>query len=80
MIFSDELYRIFELDQHATLNLEQIRMRVHPDDTPLLSKLIDQARESGGNLEYEMRLRMPDGRIKHTRTFGNVIHHPPASG
>jgi C4-dicarboxylate-specific signal transduction histidine kinase len=78
MIFSEELYRIFELDQHATLNLEQIRLRVHPDDTPLLSKLIDQARESGGNLEYEMRLRMPDGRIKHTRTFGNVIHHSDA--
>ena len=78
MIFSEELYRIFELDQHAPLNLEQIRARVHPDDTPLLSKVIDQARESGGNLEYEMRLRMPDGRIKHTRTFGNVVHHSDA--
>ncbi len=76
MIFSEELYRIFELDQHATLNLEQIRVRVHPDDTPLLSKFIDQARASAGDLEYEMRLRMPDGRIKHTRTFGDVIHHP----
>ena len=76
IIFSDELRRIFELDENAGVALAQIGERVHPDDIPLLAKLIDQARGSGGDLEYEMRLRMPDGTIKYLRTFGTVSDHP----
>ena len=61
--FSDELYRIFELGADSAVTLEQIGARVHPDDGPLLSQLIAQARESAGTLAYELRLLMPDGRI-----------------
>jgi PAS domain S-box-containing protein len=76
--FSDELYRIFELGAGSAISLEQIGARVHPDDRPLLSQLIAQARGSAGTLAYELRLLMPDGRIKYTRTHGNVVHHPNA--
>ena len=75
IIFSEELYRIFELDENPALTFAQIGMRAHPDDVPLLSRFIDRAQGRGDDLEYEMRLRMPDGRIKYIRTFGNVIHH-----
>jgi PAS domain S-box-containing protein len=76
--FSDELYRIFELGAGSAISLEQIGDRVHPDDRPLLSQFIAQARGSAGTLAYELRLLMPDGRIKYTRTHGNVVHHPNA--
>ena len=76
--FSDELYRIFELGAGSAISLEQIGARVHPDDRPLLSQFIAQARGSAGTLAYELRLLMPDGRIKYTRTHGNVVHHPNA--
>jgi PAS domain S-box-containing protein len=76
--FSDELHRIFELDQHAAVTLEHIRRRVHPDDSLLFSQWIDDVRGGGDNLKYEMRLQMPDGRIKHLRTFGNVTRNPDA--
>jgi PAS domain S-box-containing protein len=78
IVFSDELHRIFELDQNTVVNLAQLGERVHPDDAPQMSTFIDQARGSGADLEHEMRLRMPDGRIKYIRTFGNVIHHADA--
>lgn len=76
IVFSEELYRIFELEEQSTVTLEQIGTRMHPDDAPLMARLIEQARQIGGNLTYDMRLRMPDGRIKHTRMFGNVIVLP----
>ncbi|HEY4734338.1 MAG TPA: PAS domain-containing protein [Gemmatimonadaceae bacterium] len=76
--FSDELYRIFELGAGSAISLEQIGARVHPDDRPMLSQFIAQARGSAGTLAYELRLLMPDGRIKYTRTHGNVVHHPNA--
>ena len=68
IIFSEELYRMFELDADVGLTLAQISTRVHPDDVPVLSKLTEQVRGSGSNLEYEMRLRMADGRIKYLQT------------
>jgi PAS domain S-box-containing protein len=76
VFFSEELCRIFEFDKTEKIALDQIGARVHPDDMLLLTKLIDEIRGSGGSLEYEMRLRMPDGRVKYIRTFGSVIHHP----
>ncbi len=76
--FSEELYRIFEFDAHREITLEHMRARVHPDDGPVLDQLIARARGSAGTLECEFRLQMPDGRIKHTRTLGNVVHHPNA--
>jgi PAS domain S-box-containing protein len=75
---SDELYRILELGAGSAVTLEQIGARVHPDDLPLLSQMIAQARDSAGTLAYELRLLMPDGRIKYTRTHGNVVHQPNA--
>jgi PAS domain S-box-containing protein len=76
--FSEQLYRIFELDAGRAVTLDQIAARVHPDDGHLLAELIARARESAGTLEYEFRLLMPDGRVKYTRTHGNVVHHPNA--
>ena len=76
--FSDELYRIFEFGREGPVTLEQIAARVHPDDGQRLADLIARARGDAGTLEYEFRLLMPDGRIKYTRTHGNVVHHPNA--
>ncbi len=77
--FSDELYRVFELETSSTITLDQIGARVHPDDAHVLAQFMGRARESTGTLEYEFRLLMPDGRIKYTRTHANVIRHPSAA-
>jgi PAS domain S-box-containing protein len=74
--FSEELYRIFELDRTAPVTFERVFSRIHPEDMPALSermKLIRTGRSPG---EQEVRLRMLDGRIKYLRSVGQIMHHP----
>ncbi len=63
--WSEQLYRIFEFDQSIPVTLELIGTRVHPEDLPLLSDMIQRARGAGDNFEYEHRLLMPDRSIKY---------------
>jgi signal transduction histidine kinase len=63
--WSDEVYRIFEIDQEVPVTLELIATRVHPEDIPLLNDMIDRARRDGSDLEYEHRLQMPDRSVKY---------------
>ena len=74
--FSDELYRIHEFERGIPLSLELIASRIHPDDLQLLSDAVKQAKAVGGELHYEIRLRMPDGSVKYVHTIGRDILHP----
>ena len=64
IMWSEELYRIFELDLAVPITLELICTRVHPEDVPLLHETIDRAR-GGGDFECEHRLRMSDHSVKY---------------
>lgn len=66
--FSEELYRIFELDPEVPITVERVASRVHPDDIPLLTTKLAQAQAGIVDHDYEIRLRMPDGRVKYLRT------------
>ena len=63
--WSEQTYRIFELDQSVPVTFELIGSRVHPEDAPLWHEVIDRARGDGSDLEYEHRLQMPDQSIKY---------------
>src|SRR6266404_7162112 len=52
IVWSEQLYRIFEFDQGVPVTLELIGTRVHPEDIPLLRDMIDRARGAGGDFEY----------------------------
>jgi len=65
IIWSDQLYRIFEFDKAVPVTLEQIGTRVHPDDIPLMHDMIARAERSADDFEYEHRLLMPDHTIKY---------------
>jgi signal transduction histidine kinase len=49
---------------------------VHPEDVDLLVQKMAEIRSGQDNEEYEIRLRMPDQRIKHVRVFGRLIRRP----
>jgi PAS domain S-box-containing protein len=68
---SEQLYRIFELDQGAPVTRELIGTRVHPEDITLLNEMINRARSDGSDFEHECRLQMPDHSIKYL----HVIAH-----
>jgi PAS domain S-box-containing protein len=66
--FSEQLYRIFEFEIDSPVTLERIGSRIHPEDIPLLTEKMDLARTDVNDHDYGLRLRMPNGSIKHLRT------------
>ena len=65
--WSEELYRIYELEIGVPVTLELIRTRVHPDDISLIEKMkmVHQASNGGNDFEWQYRLAMPDHSIKY---------------
>ena len=63
--WSEQLYRIYELELGAPVTLELIRTRVHPEDLTLYEKMVEQARNGGDDFEWQYRLMMPDHSIKY---------------
>jgi PAS domain S-box-containing protein len=53
--FSEQLYSIFEFDHETPVTFERIGSRVHPEDLPLLSENIEQARAGSSDFNYEIR-------------------------
>jgi PAS domain S-box-containing protein len=70
--FSEELNRMFEFEPNTDPTFDQLGARVHPDDLPLLAHNQALVRAGLDNPEYEIRLRMPDGRVKWMRVFARV--------
>lgn len=64
--WSEQLYRIYELEIGVPVTLELIRTRVHPEDVSLIEKMkmVDQARDGRNDFEWQYRLLMPDHSIK----------------
>jgi PAS domain S-box-containing protein len=67
--WSRETFRIYECDPDAKVTLELVMPRVHPDDRAALRAVIARAAREATNLDYEHRLVMPDGSIKHVHVI-----------
>jgi PAS domain S-box-containing protein len=70
--WSEQLYRIYELETGAPVTLELIRTRVHPEDLTLYEKMVGQARNGGDDFEWQYRLLMPDGTIKYLHAVAHA--------
>ena len=65
LTWSEQLYRIYDLEVGTPLTLELIRSRVHPEDRGLHDKIVEQARNGANDFEWHYRLIMPDQSIKY---------------
>src|SRR5262249_41193604 len=63
--WSDQVYRIFEIDRNVPVTLDLIATRLHPDDIQAFQQVVEGARTDATDFEYEVRLLMPGGAIKH---------------
>ena len=63
--WSDETFRIFELDPKTEITIELIVQRIHPDDRQAVQQVIERASRDRTELALEHRLLMPDGSIKY---------------
>jgi PAS domain S-box-containing protein len=75
--WSEQVYRMFEYDAATPATLELIRDRVHPEDLPQLDDMVESARRGVPDFEYEHRLLLPDGSIKHLHL---MAHGTPDQG
>lgn len=66
--WTDETYRLFEIEPGTPVTPEVSDLRIHPDDLPAVYEKVNQAREDGEDFFVEYRLRMPDGTIKYMHT------------
>jgi PAS domain S-box-containing protein len=70
--WSNELYRIYELEIGMPMTLEAIRTRVHPQDLSLYEKMLEKARNGGNDFEWQFRLLMPDQSIKYLHSVAHA--------
>jgi PAS domain S-box-containing protein len=74
--WSDETYKIFEYDRAVKPTLEMSFQRIHPDDRDFLKQIIDRVSEANENLDFEQRLLMPDGSVKHLHVIARLQNSP----
>jgi signal transduction histidine kinase len=70
-VWSEETFRIFELDRAITPTVEAVIQRTHPEDRERVQQFIDRASRDGGDWDLEHRLLMPDGSVKSLHV---VVH------
>jgi signal transduction histidine kinase len=72
ILWSQQLYRIFEFNPAVPVTLELIGSRVHPEDLAMLGDMLERARNEAADFEYEHRLLMPDGSVKYVHLVGHA--------
>jgi len=77
IFWSDQTYRIFCYDRAIKPTVDVILKRVHPDDVTLVKQMIDRASQGRQDIDFEHRLIMPDGSLKHVRVLAHAT--PDAS-
>jgi signal transduction histidine kinase len=77
--WSDETYQIFEYDRAVRPTLESVLQRTHPDDRAFVQETIDRAAQGRTNFDFEHRLLMPDGVVKHLHVIGHFLQNSSGS-
>jgi PAS domain S-box-containing protein len=73
LLWSEETFRIFQYDRKVKPTVELALERVHPEDAARVKQTIERASESGEDFDFELRLLMPDGSVKHVHVVAHAI-------
>src|SRR5438309_4036978 len=73
ILWSDETFRIFQFDRATNPTVERILQRIRPADAGLVQQITERASRDGKDCEYECRLAMADGSIKHIHVVAHVV-------
>ena len=72
LYWSEETFRIFDRDPAQQPTVDFVLQRTHPQDRAFVQQTIDRARQQRIALDFEHRLLMSDGQIKHV----HIVGHP----
>ena len=73
IFWSDEAARIYGYLPGTEPTPELILQRSHPDDVGLLANVLGRAAQGGHEFDWEHRLLMPDGSIKHLHDLAHSV-------
>jgi PAS domain S-box-containing protein len=65
IMWSEQLYRIFEIDRDVRVTFEVIGTRVHPEDLSAFKEQVERSRREGSDVQLEIRLQLPDRTVKY---------------
>lgn len=71
--WSDETFRIFQVDPASTPTIQTVLDRTHPDDRADVGSTIASAAAEKCDFSHEYRLAMPDGSVRHVRVLAHRI-------
>ncbi|MEF3128712.1 PAS domain S-box protein [Rhizobium leguminosarum] len=71
IVWSEQLYRIFEIEPGSVISLEQIAARIHPEDLPHLVDMVQQMEHGRRDFEYQLRILVADERVKHVHLIAH---------
>src|SRR5713101_3351966 len=71
--WSDETFRIFEFEPATQPTLERIFERMHPEDRQFVRQAIDSAAQERKDFDFEHRLLIPDGSVKHVHVLARAL-------
>jgi PAS domain S-box-containing protein len=70
--WSKQLYRIFEFEPSAPINLGRIGDRIHPYDLGACKAQIERSRQEGSDVQLEFRLQLPDRSVRHIHVVAHA--------
>jgi PAS domain S-box-containing protein len=77
VIWSDETYRIMDMAKSTKPNVEMALNGVHPEDVAFARDMVERSAREGANMDFEPRLLMPDGSVKHVHVVLQNIGREP---
>jgi signal transduction histidine kinase/CheY-like chemotaxis protein len=71
--WTPETFRIFAVEPGTKPTLEMVLERTHPEDRAFVRRVLDLAVEQKKEFDFEHRLLMPDGAVKHIRVVAHLV-------
>ncbi|MCI0624159.1 MAG: PAS domain S-box protein [Acidobacteria bacterium] len=73
LFWSKETFCMLGYDQGTKPTLELVFQRVHPEDLAFVQQTVDRASHDGTDVDFEHRLLMPDGSVKHVHVVAHAV-------
>src|SRR5438132_9422112 len=73
ILWSEETFQIFQYDRTTTPTVDLVLQRVHPQDAAFVKQTIEHASQDGKDFDFEHRLLMPDGSVKHVHVVAHAL-------
>ena len=74
VMISPEVARIFDIRAHEDASTPEFHFeRIHPEDRPIIAQDYERARTARTKFEFDYRVVLPDGSIKHVHNIGNPV-------